>query len=133
MSMALIGYQVDAAQRILSRISRGIPAYIEDGERTAVSLSAPTGSGKTIIAAAVIEQLLFGGEGRPGNHRLVVLWVSDSPELNEQTRDKFMAFSPKLTLERLVAVGDDDPLDVGSLRPGRVYFLNTQKLRGWSK
>lgn len=126
--MALIGYQVDAAQRILSRISRGIPAYIEDGERTAVSLSAPTGSGKTIIAAAVIEQLLFGGEGRPGNHRLVVLWVSDSPELNEQTRDKFMAFSPKLTLERLVAVGDDDPLDVGSLRPGRVYFLNTQKL-----
>lgn len=128
MAITLFGYQKDATQRVVSRINRAVPAFIEDGDRTAVSLTAPTGSGKTIIAAAVIEQLLFGGEGQAANDRLVVLWVSDSPSLNEQTRDKFLKFSPKFTFDRLVIVGEDDSLDTPSLEAGKVYFLNTQKL-----
>ena len=53
-----------------------------------VSLSATTGAGKTVMAAAVIEALFCGSETfdfepDPG---AVVIWFSDDPNLNEQTR-----------------------------------------------
>ncbi|MFJ4230509.1 DEAD/DEAH box helicase [Cellulosimicrobium cellulans] len=126
--MSLIGYQAEAVRQVVARINSGATAYQQFGERTAVSLSAPTGSGKTIVAAAVIEQLLFGSEGQAANDRLAVLWVSDSPALNLQTRDKFERYSSRFTSDRLVVIGDTDPVDVPALEPGKVYFVNTQKL-----
>jgi type III restriction enzyme len=100
------------------------------GQRQAVGLAAPTGAGKTIIATAVIERLLFGsdegGSEIPPDPGAVVLWMTDLPELNLQTQDKMLEASSELTLDRLPIIesGFNEP----DLRPGRVYFLNTQKL-----
>ncbi|WP_371629720.1 DEAD/DEAH box helicase family protein [Streptomyces sp. NBC_00341] len=126
--MTLLGYQEAALADVTKRIRRAVTDFREDGDRTAISLSAPTGSGKTIMAAAVIEQLMFGGGGHAGNPRLSVLWVSDNPSLNEQTRDKFMRFSSRFTIDRLPVIGDEDPLNAPSMESGKIYFLNTQKL-----
>jgi type III restriction enzyme len=96
-----------------------------DGELQAVVLSAPTGSGKTIIVTAMIERLLFGGEGREPDPKAVVIWISDSPELNSQSRDKIAATSAFKT-SRLVMV--EPPFSQERFEVGKVYFLNTQKL-----
>ena len=54
-------YQADRRRGRPGR-HRARPAadYAEDGERTAIGLTAPTGAGKTVIATAVLEGLYFG-------------------------------------------------------------------------
>ena len=61
-------------------------------ENGAVLLNAPTGSGKTLMAAALIEELLAGTdlEGDGGDEGLTFLWLSDQPELNRRTHPEQM-------------------------------------------
>lgn len=126
MEFELRGYQTKAAAEIVAGVAvgTGLGAL---GKTSAISLSAPTGAGKTIIAAAAIEDLFFGDGVMPGDEP-VVLWVSLYPKLNEQTRDKFERASEKLT-GRLHIIDSSKKFDVEHLSPGNVYFLNTQKLR----
>lgn len=129
MNFDLFDYQDDAAAKVLKGLVRSSGAYEEDGEYGAVSLSAPTGAGKTVIAAAVIERMLFGDpegveEARPES---IFLWLTDDPSLNEQTRKKILAASDKIQSSQLVTL--DESFDAPELSPGKVYFLNIQKLR----
>ena len=98
--------------------------------RVSVLLNAPTGSGKTLMVTALIDQLLAGSEddGADGDPELVFVWLTDQPELNKQTYDKMLATSSVLGSAELVII--DSALDVERLQPGKVYFLNTQKLGG---
>ncbi len=80
------------------------------------------------MAAAVFEALFYGNddydfEPDPG---AVVIWFSDDPSLNEQSRWRLNEASDKLTVSDLVPVGND--FSRSKLEPGKVYFLNTQKL-----
>ncbi len=80
------------------------------------------------MAAAAIEALFWGNETfdfepDPG---AVVLWFSDDPSLNEQTRNRLMQASEKFTYSNLVRI--EPPFAKPRLDPGKVYFLNTQKL-----
>jgi len=96
------------------------------GRPQAVVLSSPTGSGKTVIVAATMERLLHGHEGVVANPDSVFLWLSDSPELNEQSRTKFEIACDGIAPHRLVTI--ENEFDEERLAPGSVYFLNTQKL-----
>ena len=101
--------------------------YHRYGSKTQFSLTATTGAGKTVMAAAVIEALFFGNdefdfEPDPG---AVVLWFSDDPSLNEQSRARVQEAASELDSRlRVIEATFSEP----SLRPGHVYFLNTQKL-----
>ncbi|WP_341358481.1 DEAD/DEAH box helicase family protein [Georgenia sp. M64] len=92
----------------------------------AVVLAAPTGAGKTVIATAVIEAALDGDESTPGIDTATFLWVTDDPSLNRQTLNKMMAASSALKLNRLIPIEND--FDEEVFAPGKVYFLNIQKL-----
>ena len=96
------------------------------GTPQAVVLSAPTASGKTVIATAALERLVHGDETTTGDEGAVVLWLTDLPELNEQTRRRMREFSSEFTPDDLIVVDTD--FDAERLTPGRIYFLNTQKL-----
>lgn len=128
MKFKLRGYQAVAKRDVLEDISEALERYVETaGERvTAVQLTAPTGSGKTVIASAVIEAALFGSEDFPPNSDWTFLWISDDPSLNQQTARKFLTASDKIshgTIEIIEPSFDQKVLD-----PGKVYFLNVQKL-----
>lgn len=116
-------YQAKAAADVLKHVRMGMA---EPGALV-TTLSAPTGAGKTIIAAAAIDELLNGSDTTPGDLGLVILWVSMSPQLNEQTAEKFARASSKLA-ERTRIVDASDEFDGPALDPGHVYFLNPQKL-----
>ena len=112
---------------------RGMRRAFEDAQRRAdagrlevVTLSAPTGTGKTVILAKLIELLFEGDEERAGDPNAIILWITDQPELNIQTRDKMCAASNVLTPSRILAIDAD--FDEETFPPGKVYFLNTQKL-----
>ena len=128
MRYELRDYQRDAAIEVLKRLRRGRRDWQEDRERSSFALSAITGSGKTVIATAVIEALLFGSTDldTEADPRVAFLWITDDPALNRQTRARMFDASELLAPTTLVEV-DESFLDA-DLAPGRVYFLNTQKL-----
>ena len=127
MRYTLKDYQAEAVRDVLRNLDRARDSYRRYGALSQFSLTATTGAGKTVMAAAVIEALFFGSDefdftGDPG---AVVLWFSDDPALNEQSRARIQAASSELDHRlRVVPTTFSEP----AFRPGNVYFLNTQKL-----
>jgi hypothetical protein len=126
--LALKDYQVDAVADVLRRLTRAHDDWHEYDEPSAFSLTATTGAGKTVMAAAVIEALFEGDadyDFEP-DPTAVVLWFTDDPSLNEQTRFKLIESADRIAASRLVVI--ENTFNQEKLEPGRVYFLNAQKL-----
>lgn len=92
-----------------------------------LSLSAPTGAGKTIIMANLIEDILCGSAECVKQENAVFLWLSGWPELNEQSLNKIYFNANNLAPGTLIPISDDS-FDEEVFADGKVYFLNTQKL-----
>jgi type III restriction enzyme len=125
MKLELKGFQ-DAAVRKMCRDLDFACREARGGQSQALILSSPTGSGKTVTLAALMERILQGYEGQAAMPRATFLWISDSPELNQQSRDKLIRASTALRPNRLVLV--DSSFDQEHFAQEHVYFLNTQKL-----
>ncbi len=128
MKFTLKDYQDDAVKDVLINLRKARKRWHEDGDSHAFSLTATTGAGKTVMAAAVFEALFFGEDDYDFAPDLgaVVIWFSDDPSLNEQSRFRLMEASDKLTISDLVTV--ESTFSRESFDAGKVYFLNTQKL-----
>jgi type III restriction enzyme len=105
--------------RVAARDSRS-------GDLQSVALSSPTGSGKTAMLTAAIELLLKGDDDSGPMPDATFLWITDQPELNEQTYRKMLSTSSVLSPETLVVI--DATFDRETFKPGGVHFLNTQKI-----
>lgn len=125
MRFQLEEFQSDAVAKVASRLRRARRDYAEDGEITAIGLTAPTGAGKTVIASAVLEDLYFGNAAVDPDPSLTVLWVTDDKSLNKQTIAKISHASDKLSDLMFRFLGDDD---APTLEPGCIYFLHIQQL-----
>ena len=128
MKFTLWEYQTDAVHDALSNLNRARKDWHDDAYKSAFSLTAATGAGKTVMAAAVFEALFHGDEefdfdADPG---AVVIWFSDDPALNEQTRFRLMEASDRLNHTDLVPV--ENTFNRAKFEAKKVYFLNTQKL-----
>lgn len=127
MRFELLDYQADAVTQLLGRLGRA-RQVLDLGMTSSLALAAPTGAGKTVMAAAVIESLFFGNDDLDvaADPTAVVLWFTSDPSLNEQTRHRIMQASDRIGSGRLTVVGSK--FSEQRLRPGHVYFLNSQKL-----
>ena len=106
MKFTLKDYQGDAVRDVLDRLRKARKRWNEDQDRHAFSLTAATGAGKTVMAAAAFEALFHGDDERdferdPG---AVVIWFSDDPSLNEQTRYRLMQAADRINLADMVVV-----------------------------
>ena len=129
MNFDLHGFQTDAARNVLAQLDDARNSWLRRRtQRHAVGLAATTGAGKTVIATAVIEALLKGSEDLATlpDPTAVILWITDQPALNKQTAAKMLDSASDLRLDDLVEI--ESTFADETLTPGRVYFLNTQKL-----
>lgn len=126
MKLELKPFQEQAALEIMAELDDA-RSGVAKGKAQAVVLSAPTGSGKTITVAQVIELTYGGGDGIQARPNTVFLWLSDSPELNAQSRNKLLNVCDYLPFHRMITV-DSESFDASRLLPGYVYFINTQLL-----
>lgn len=118
-------FQEDAIEATVKRL-RTATTNAGPADLHAVLLSAATGAGKTVIATKVLELLMEGDDDQSPNPNATFLWITDLPEVNEQTMEKMRANSEVLNPLRAVPIKTEDVHR--TLIPGRLYFLNTQKL-----
>ena len=125
MNIELREFQTTAVTEFVEEL-RSAAGEAKRGKRQAVSLSSPTGSGKTVMLMDAMERILEGDDTAAPEPDATFLWVTDQPELNLQTRDKMLAFSTVFTSNTLTVL--DAEFDSERFEGGQVYFLNTQKL-----
>ncbi len=125
MKITLFPFQEDALYALNQKIDKAHLLWQKDDPQV-ISFSAPTGAGKTIIMTSLFEDIFCGNENRLADPDAVIVWLSDSPMLNEQTRYKIERQSTKIRMQDLVMI--DSSFDAEVLEGGKVYFLNTQKL-----
>ena len=118
---------------MVDRLRLGRDLWTMSNMPSSFALSAITGAGKTVIAAAVIEALLHGSSdlGAEADPNATFLWITDDPALNRQTRHKMLDASDLLLPNTLIEI--DDGFLEEELAPKRCYFLNTQKLSKTSR
>ena len=124
MKYTLMPYQETASDTIMERLDEA--AESRDKGRPAVfALSAPTGAGKTVIATSVFERILIPSDDRVEDENAVILWLSDNPDLNEQSRYRIETASSDLATRTVTL---DSSFNLPTFERGCIYFLNTQKL-----
>lgn len=128
MKFTLKDYQTDAVRDALANLKKARKRWREDADRHAFSLTAVTGAGKTVMAAAALEALFHGDDdyGFDADPGAVVIWFSDDPSLNEQTRFRLMEASDRIRHTDMVVV--ENTFNQAKFQAGKIYFLNTQKL-----
>lgn len=128
MRYTLKHYQEDAVGDVLERLTWARDDWHRRKLPVAFSLTATTGAGKTVMAAAVIEALFDGDPEHDfdADSGAVVLWFTDDPSLNEQTRFRLLEASDRIAHSRLVVI--ENTFNQAKFEPGKVYFLNRQKL-----
>ena len=131
MLFTLKDFQTTAVSDLVKNVEACLQLYETMHTPMTTSLTAATGAGKTVMSAAVIETLFDGSEsmGRTGRDDIAILWMTDSPDLNSQTEYRFSEASDRL-LQRMTTI--DDSFDQREFAPGRIYFLNRQKLSSTS-
>lgn len=127
MRLNLFPFQKKATADLRMKVAEAIGSYRRTHTPQVVSLQAPTGSGKTIIMASLIEDIYFGTSQYAEQPEAIFVWLSDSPELNEQSKQKIDLKADKIRLQQCITIADES-FDMEMLEDGHIYFLNTQKL-----
>lgn len=127
MKFELFPFQKTALARLRQSVATALGNYRSTHTPQVVSYTAPTGAGKTIVMSALIEDIYYGDELYPEQNEAIFIWLSDSPQLNEQSRLKIDLKADKIRLNQCVVISDDS-FDMEVLEDGHIYFLNTQKL-----
>lgn len=128
MKFTLKDYQRNAVLDALANLRKARRFWHSESDKTAFSLTAVTGAGKTVMAAAAFEALFHGDDefDFDANPGAVVIWFSDDPSLNEQTRFRLMEASDRINHTDMVVV--ENTFNRARFEAGKIYFLNTQKL-----
>jgi len=124
--LVLKDFQERAVDGLLRQLQLARSEVDVAGQPQSLALSSPTGSGKTVIMTALVEYLIEGTDSEVGDPNATFLWITDQPELNEQTRNKMTEYSSRLWMGGLEVV--DSGFDQETFDPSKIYFLNTQKL-----
>ena len=129
MKVQLFPFQQTALAKMRKQAHQALSLYNIDTDHPPqiISFTAPTGAGKTIIMSGLLENIYFGDEILPAQPNAVTIWLSDDPNLNEQSKEKIETRADKFTLGQCVTISEDS-FDCEVLEDGKIYFLNTQKL-----
>lgn len=127
MKVNLFDFQQKAVTDLRIKSADAVRSYNMTKVPQVISFTAPTGAGKTIVMASLIESVFFGDENVFEQPEAIFIWLSDSPQLNEQSRMKLILKADRINISQCVTVADES-FDKPLFDDGHIYFLNTQKL-----
>ena len=99
----LFPFQKQAVNEMRLRVAMALNNYRMLKIPQVVSLQAPTGSGKTIIMSALIEDIFYGSEQFTEQPEAIFVWLSDSPQLSfaVQTALSFFSYTNRFTIKNV--------------------------------
>lgn len=115
----LLPYQRKIADTIFDSVSGSFSL----NEKRCNILNAVTGAGKTVILTRILDLIINSNLSK--NKEICFFWVSNDPNLNEQSRDKIKLHCN--TLESNLVILDNSNY-YEELTDKNIYFLNYQKL-----
>lgn len=127
MKLNLFSFQQKALNNLRMSVEEARGSYQRTHIPQVISFTAPTGAGKTIVMAALIEDIYCGNGIYVDQPEAIFVWLSDSPDLNEQSKLKIDIKADRIAIGTTVTITDED-FDNEVLEDGHIYFLNTQKL-----
>ena len=126
MRTPLFDFQTTAKEELLEKVKAAHTLIEMTNSPQIISFSAPTGAGKTIMMTSFFEDILFGTSTSLAEPDAIFVWISDMPDLNEQSKEKIESKSDRIRAKQLITI--DANFDKECFEPGNVYFVNTQKL-----
>jgi len=126
MRIPLFDFQKEAKEKLSETIRMAHTLLNMSNAPQIISFSAPTGAGKTIIMTSLIEDIFFGTDISAADPNSIFVWISDMPDLNEQSKEKIEKKSDRIRISQLITL--DSNYDKELLEQGNIYFLNTQKI-----
>lgn len=127
MKVELFPFQKRVLADLRLKVGEAIGGFQRTHSNQVVSFTAPTGAGKTIIMASLIEDIFCGTVDYPEQPNAIFIWLSDSPQLNEQSKLKIDLKADKIKIGQCVTINEES-FNQEILDDGHIYFLNTQKL-----
>ncbi len=127
MNVELKPFQLKAVNDLRTKVAVALGNYNSMHIPQVVSLQAPTGSGKTIIMSAFMEEVFWGSTQFTDQHNAIFIWLSDSPALNEQSKQKIIEKADRINPSSCITI-DDASFNQEEFSDGCIYFLNTQKI-----
>ena len=125
MKIDLKDFQITAVQKLNDFVQRA-RRDVRDGELHAIVLNSVTGSGKTLIITSLFEKIFAGDPATPPDPDAIFLWLSDNPELNNQSKDKILAYSDEFQKEDIIVINPS--FSAHHFDSGKIFFINIQKL-----
>ena len=132
MKIELRDFQEAALNSLVRNLENARTQVLDGDNEQALVLSAPTGSGKTVIMAALVDAV-FGGHPSGVAQRAFpdedasFVWITDQPELNTQTYNRIISYLDANRLSQLEII-EERSFDQEMLSTSTLYFINTQKL-----
>lgn len=130
MKYELKDFQEKAARQLTENMVDLMERYDKRHDRIgSCCLAAPTGSGKTVIAAAVIEAILDGNAewNVEPDEDACILWLTDLPTLADQTRYRLLD-ATDIDISHVESITNTFTSNHTQLEAGQVYFLHRQLL-----
>ena len=117
-----ISYQTDAVNEL---VEKTISLLNASGSRKKLVFKAPTGSGKTVMASQMLDELTtqLADEGR----EVALIWIAPN-KLHQQSYLKMKNYFTETRVLRPVTYDELDHSAGGYIHPGEVFFVNWESI-----
>ena len=117
-----ISYQTDAVNELVEKTIRLLNA---SGSRKKLVFKAPTGSGKTVMASRMLDELTsqLADEGR----EVAIIWIAPN-KLHQQSYLKMKNYFTETRVLSPVTYDELDHSAGGYIHPGEVFFVNWESI-----
>ncbi len=117
-----VQYQVDAVKELVAKTRK---LLVENGARKKLVFKAPTGSGKTVMASQMLDELTTALE--QGGKEVAIIWIAPN-KLHQQSYFRMKNyFSETRALTPVMYDELDHSID-GYIKPGEIFFVNWESI-----
>lgn len=117
-----VDYQINAVRELVEKTQRLLDA---DGDRLRLVFKAPTGSGKTVMASKMLDELytLSAEQGQD----IAYIWIAPN-KLHEQSYMRMKKYFSETHALQPVMYDELDHTVSGYIKPGEVLFVNWESI-----
>lgn len=117
-----IGYQQNAVVELVEKAQKLLNS---SGDRRKLIFQAPTGSGKTVMASQMLDELTT--QGKELGQEMAIIWIAPN-KLHLQSYTKMKSYFTETRVLSPVTYDGIDHTATGYIKPGEVFFVNWESI-----